>query len=139
MDIESELKDAISRVNSTLRFYEKDYVSCKRTFDTEKEYCSSFEQFIEIRFNLECSKIPELSQIIEATHGHLFVCTLLEEPNTESRKYKLAHLKLITPDLVVEEDLTDEIREELERVKELLGGSNIAFNSVKKKIKLFID
>ena len=54
MLLEETIRDLISRVNSTLAYFEKDYVSVKRTPTSDKERCSSFEQFIEARFNFEC-------------------------------------------------------------------------------------
>ena len=46
MDIELEkrLREIISLVNSTLQFYERDYVSAKRLPNFDKVRCTSFEE-----------------------------------------------------------------------------------------------
>ena len=64
MDIELEerLKKIISLVNSTLQFYELDYVSAKRLPEFDKIRCTSFEEYVGIRFNRECYDIlPEIA------------------------------------------------------------------------------
>ena len=137
MELNEIIRDVISRVNSTLNVYEAEWISCKRTPTSEKEVCKSFEQFIEIRFNYECSKIPELQKILEDTGGHLFFCKSLEDVDLEKKRFTLAHLELLSPDDFVDE--SGIILKELEEVKNFLGGSKISFNNVKKKIKFTIE
>ena len=126
----------VSEVNRTLTQYEKDWVSCER-IPNVRERCESFEHFIELRFNRECYKIPELQKLVEATEGHLFKCTSLDNPDTEKRKFTLAHLEMLDPELIRDEDT--EIKEMLEEVLKLFGGRKLSFNSVKKKIKFKIE
>lgn len=136
-EIEKIFKDIISKVNSTLNFYEKDYVSAKRTNSTTvNERCSSFEQYIEIRFNKECCNIPELENLVEGTDGHLFKCLKLEEPDTAKRRFKKATI-IINPDLLLSED--EDLKIELDKAKDFISFNSIQFNSVKKKIKLKIE
>ena len=137
MDLNDVIKDVISRVNSTLSIYEAEWISCKRTPTSEREVCKSFEQFIEIRFNYECSKVPELQKILEDTGGHLFFCKSLEDVDLEKKRFTLAHLELLSPDDFVDE--SGIILKELEEVRNFLGGSKISFNNVKKKIKFTIE
>ena len=137
MELNEIIRDVISRVNSTLNVYEAEWISCKRTPTSEKEVCKSFEQFIEIRFNYECSKIPELQKILEDTGGHLFFCKSLEDVDLEKKRFTLAHLELLSPDDFVDE--SGIILKELEEVRNFLGGSKISFNNVKKKIKFTIE
>lgn len=137
MDPELILKEIISNVNKTLKSYEKDFTSVKRTPETYQERCKSFEEFIERRFNFEASKIPELSEIVMKTEGKLFCCTEIEEPDEKKRKFKSATIKLIDTNLLLDEDQT--LKDEITKVKELIGGDRIQFNSVRKKIKLTID
>lgn len=128
MLLQETIKDLISRVNSTLSYFEKDYVSVKRTPTSDKERCSSFEQFIEARFNFECCQIPELVDAVLSTDGHVFTCVSLENPDLAKRKFTTACI-IIDPGLP--ENLKNEILE-------LLGGSEITFNNVRKKIKFEI-
>lgn len=122
------IRDLISRVNSTLSYFEKDYISVKRTPTSEKERCYSFEQFIEARFNFECCQIPELFEAVISTDGHVFNCVSIEDPDLSKRRFTTASV-VISPSLP--ENLKNEILE-------LLGGSEIVFNNVKKKIKYTI-
>ena len=105
--LKEEIKAAISKVNSTLGMYEKDYISQQRTPETEREVCRSFDQFVECKLNYECSKLPRLKKVMRETEGHLFLCTKLLEPDLAKRKFKMAFFKLLTPAMV--EDISDEL------------------------------
>lgn len=140
MDIELEkrLKEVIRLVNSTLQFYEFDYVSAKRLPNFDKIRCTSFEEYVGIRFNRECfDLLPEISDIILKTDGKLFYCESLEDPNLSKRRFK-------TATIVINESVLDKSenkplpKEDLDTVKSFLGWSKIKFNSVKKKIKFTI-
>lgn len=122
------IKELISRVNSSLGYYEKDYVSVKRTPNADKERCTSFEQFIEARFNFECCQIEELVEAVINTEGHLFKCIYLEDPEDSKRKFKSATI-IISPD--IPESLKNEILQ-------VIGGTEIVFNNVKKKIRFSV-
>ena len=133
MGLEKQIREVIARVNSTLNIYEAEYIKCQRTSESEKEICMSFEQFIEIRFNKECEKIPELRAMILETEGHLFLCTDIEEPNLAKRRFKSTTLTLVSPDMV--EDISESMKKKLQEIESVIGGSKVMFNSVKKKIK----
>ena len=136
MDLDAIILKIISEVNRTLGQYEKDWISCER-IPGVRERCNSFEHFIELRFNRECYKIPELQKLVEATEGHLFSCTSLDDVDTEKRKFSKAHVEILDPKLIRDEDT--EIKEMLEEALKFLGGRKISFNSVKKKIKYNIE
>ena len=123
------IKELISRVNGTLGYYEKDYISVKRTPYSERERCETFEQFIEARFNYECCQIPELQEAVLFTEGHLFSCQYLENPDSIKRRFTTACVIL---DPRLPENLKNDILQ-------LIGGSTIKFNNVKKKIKFTIE
>lgn len=126
--VKDVIKDLISRVNSSLMYYEKDYVSVKRTPTADKERCTSFEQYIEARFNFESCQIPELTNAVISVDGFLFKCVNIENPDAIKRRFSTATI-IISPDLP--ETLKNEIFE-------LIGGTEIVFNNVKKKIKFTI-
>lgn len=128
MLLEETIRDLISRVNSTLLYFEKDYTSVKRTPTSDKERCSSFEQFIEARFNFECCQIPELIEAVISTDGHLFTCVSLENPDLSKRRFT-------TASVIIDPNLPENLKNE---VLELFGGSEIIFNNVRKKIKFTI-
>lgn len=138
IDLENRIKEVISLVNSTLQFYEVDYVSAKRLPEFDKIRCTSFEEYVGIRFNRECYDIlPEISDIILRTDGKLFYCESLEDPNLSKRRFKSATIiinenlpKTLENGLITDEDI--------EKVKKFLGWSKIKFNSVKKKIKFTV-
>lgn len=136
-NIKQIIKELISRVNSTLGYYEKDYVSVKRTPTSKRERITSFEQYIEARFNYECCKIPELYDAVMATEGHLFSCSSIENPDTQKRRFTAATVVLISPEMDLEMD--ENLKNEIIKIHDLLGGSHIKFNNVKKKIKFTIE
>lgn len=138
MDIELEkrLREIISLVNSTLQFYEVDYVSAKRLPSFDKIRCTSFEEYVGIRFNRECfDLLPEIADTILKMDGKLFYCESLEDPNLSKRRFKTATIIINTK--LPENGLVSE--EDIENVKKFLGWSKIKFNSVKKKIKFTTD
>lgn len=135
---EKALKDLIIRVNNTLRYFEKEYIELKRTPESEKEVCESFEQYIEIRFNMESCQIPEFSKLEEMTDGHLFRCTSIMDPDEVRRRFSLATIELTTSDMF-EGGSSKLLEDELSLVREFIGGSKISFNCVKKRIKIQID
>ena len=137
MKTEEIIKELIARVNSTLSYYEKDYDSVKRTPYAERERCVSFEQYIEARFNYECSKIPELYDAVIATDGHLFSCTELIDPDTAKRRFTTASVVLVDPKTLI--GANENLINEIYRIHDYLGGSCIKFNNVKKKIKFTIE
>jgi len=135
MESEKALKEIVAGVNRTLSYFESHYSSAKRTPDTYQERCNSFEEYITNRFNYEASKIPEFEDIIFKTDGHLFKCTVLEEADEKKRKFKRA-IVVIDDDLLSIDDQS--LKDEVAKIKEYIGGDEISFNSVKKKIKLVI-
>lgn len=128
MLLEETIRDLISRVNSTLAYFEKDYVSVKRTPTSDKERCSSFEQFIEARFNFECCQIPELVEAVISTDGHVFTCISIENPDLVKRRFTTACV-------IVDPNLPENLKKV---ILELFGGTEIVFNNVRKKIKYTI-
>lgn len=130
------LMSVISEVNRTLSAYEAEWVSCKRSPEVEKEVCKSFEQYVEARFNYECSKIPELRDLVIQTDGNLFRCVGMDNPDTSKRRFTWVYFELLRPeDLIPEFEF---LRPRLEQVRDLLGGTRLKFNNVKKKIKYLI-
>lgn len=140
MDIELEkrLKEIIGLVNSTLQFYELDYVSAKRLPNFDKIRCTSFEEYVGIRFNRECfDMLPEIADIILRTDGKLFYCESLEDPNLAKRRFKSATI-VINENLLKNPENNLISEEDIKTVKNFLGWSKIKFNSVKKKIKFTV-
>lgn len=135
MESEKALKEIVSEVNRTLSYFEKSYSSAKRTPESYQERCNSFEEYITNRFNFEASKIPEFEEMVYKTDGHLFKCTVLEEVDEKKRKFKRA-IVVIDDDLLSADDQS--LKDEVAKIREYIGGDQICFNSVKKKIKLVI-
>jgi putative hemolysin len=135
MESEKALKEIVTEVNRTLSYFEKFYSSAKRTPESYQERCNSFEEYITNRFNFEASKIPEFEELVYRTDGHLFKCTVLEEADEKKRKFKRA-IVVIDDDLLSIDDQS--LKDEVAKIREYIGGDQICFNSVKKKIKLVI-
>lgn len=135
------LKRMLSRVNATLRYYEADWISVRRSPELGKTRVTSFEEYVEIRANYEAFRIPELREAIIKTEGHLFICEGLTNVNTLRHKFKSAKLRLIDLSQLDEEFILDSesLAEELEKVREFIGGNIIIFNSVESRIKITIS
>lgn len=127
------IKRLISEVNSTLTLYKKGgWIDVRRTPSSAPELMMSLEQFIEARFNREAWNVPEFNTAEELLGGHLFKCEL-EEPDEMKKRYRSATLTVIDEKLVCEP--TQNLIDELDKVRAALGGSRIKFNGVKVKIK----
>ena len=164
-ELVAALKAAASRVNTTLHDYDPGFVSATRTSNiVDKEVCNTLEEFVEIRFNRECLEIPQLSEAVRVSNGHLLICRGLLNPNVKQRKYDKALVTLIEEedidsevDKILQKDNTlnlgiDEIKNRFPEVvkdlkislergrtlaKEVLKGcTKFKFNSVKSKINL---
>lgn len=138
------IKETIARVNKTLSYYEKDYISVQRSPWTDKERCQSFEQYIEARFNFEISKIPEFEYLSQVFEGKLFGLKDITSPDPDNCKFKLVTFSL-PQDSVIKEvispfpEMEGLIHEEMSKVIDYLGGKTIKFNNVKKKIKIIVE
>lgn len=131
------IKKIISGVNSTLSLYKKGgWIDVRRTPTSGPELMMSLEQFIEARFNREAWNIPEFNEAEELLSGHLFKCELIE-PDEMKKRYKKAIITLIDEKLVL--DPTQNLIDELEKVRQHIGGTKIKFNGVKVKIKYEIE
>lgn len=132
------LKDALSLVNSTLKYYEADWISAQRAPEIEKTRVRSFEEFVEIRVNFEMSKIPELHDQVLRTGGHLFVCESLEEINTLRHRFKKANMKLNTPENFLEEEDRGDIEKAIREAREWFEVDRFSFNSVVSRVKIVL-
>ena len=132
------LKEALSKVNATLKYYEAEWISAQRTPYVEREKVVSFEHYVEIRVNLEISRIPELHDLVCKTDGHLFICTSLDDVNDLRHRFKRAHISFNDPENFPEE-VQDEIRGIIEEAKTWLGGGKFTFNSVVERVKIVIE
>lgn len=132
------LKDALSLVNSTLKYYEADWISAQRAPEIEKTRVRSFEEFVEIRVNFEMSKIPELHDQVLRTGGHLFVCESLEEINTLRHRFKKANMKLNTPENFLEEEDRSDIEKAIREAREWFEVDRFSFNSVVSRVKIVL-
>lgn len=138
------MKETVARVNKTLGYYEKDYISVQRSPWTSKERCTSFEQYVEARFNFELSKVPEFEYLCQVFEGKLFGLTELKDSDPEKCKFKLATFSL-PPENIVKEiispfpEMEDLINDEMTKIIKYLGGKTIKFNNVKQKIKIIVE
>ena len=136
MESEKAIREAIIEVNRTLSYFESGYSSAKRTPMSYQERCYTFEDYVTNRFNYEASKIPELEELILRTDGKLFKCIDLEEKDEKKRRFKRAKIVVNYDELLSEDD--ESLKNEVAEVVKYLGGDEIYFNSVRKKIKLII-
>ena len=114
-NIEKTLKEIVKRVNETLRYYENDYIELKRTAESEKEVCKSFEQYVEIRFNMEASKVTEFADLQKLTGGHLFICRSLKDADGVRRRFSIATIELVS--LSEFENSNEGLKRDFDKVK----------------------
>lgn len=132
-----KIRDQIRKVNETMRFYEIDYVELKRWTGGEREPCESFEHYIESRFNMELSKLPEFAEMEALTQGHLFLFDSITKKDSYRKKFGTVTLRLLRPEDM--EIQYQSILDGIEEVARILGGRKITFNCVMKRIKVVID
>lgn len=143
-EVKKILKGMLSKVNATLKFYEANWISAQRTPEIEKTRVTSFEEYVEIRVNYEAFKIPEFRDAVRLSEGHLFVCNALTNINDIRHKFRQAYITFTDPDILfadVEEnqEIKTELKSEIQRIQELIGGNVIRFNSVETKIKIIVE
>ena len=125
-----ELKKALCRVNSSVKYYEPEWISVRRTPNAEKVRVNDFKEFMESRVNYESCRIPELEEAVIKMEGRLFICDEIDGFDEKKHKFRQAYFSI-----------NEETQEELkEKVKSFLGGGSvIRFNSVETKIKIIIE
>ena len=141
-EAKQKLKTAIIKVNLSLRFYEANWISVQRTPDIEKTRVTNFKDFVEMRFNYEAYKLPELRDAIIRTGGMLFKCESIDGIDEDKRKFKVAHIKLINPEEVIgveEAQDLDHVTALIHGVEEFIGGNRIRFNSVESRVRVELD
>lgn len=132
-----ELKKMVIRINSSLPYYEKNYVSVKRTPLGDKERVQSFRQYIECRLNFECFNVLELRSFAEEFDGHLFEVTAIIDQDDLRRRFSYVCAEICkTGDFYIGEK---NFMDTLSKLEELLGGSKLRFNYSQKKTKIFIE
>lgn len=131
-----DLTDAIKRVNETLRSFEINWISLKRSPYSEKERIHSFRQFIECRLNMEAYYIPELKEFVEKFDGHFLEVTSVIGENLKKKRfeYVIAYVNK-SPDWYFGENFL----EDMERIENLLGGTKIKFTHSSKRPKINIE
>lgn len=120
------LTSAVSRVLVTLRKYEDDFVSAKRTPVDYPTRAKNVGEYVECRFNFELFKIPELRRYEEMMDGYLFVVTNITD--VLERHYETVTLG-IGPNKGFIND--DEYKSLVSEVTELIGGNKLSFGSDK--------
>lgn len=131
-----DLTDAIKRVNETLRSFEINWISLKRSPYSEKERIHSFRQFIECRLNMEAYYVPELREFVEKFDGHFLEVTSVIGENLKKKRfeYVIAYVNK-SPDWYFGENFL----EDMERIENLLGGTKIKFTHSAKRPKINIE
>lgn len=129
-----DLKLLIIKVNSSLPYYDPDYISTKRYPKGEKIRIQTFRQYIECRLNYELSSIPEIYDFLEQTEGHIFRVVSIINQNDIKRRFSEVTVEL---DRSFSSD--EDFQEILNAIEILLGGTRLRFNYSQKKTKIFIE
>ena len=83
-----ELKQACADVCDTVKYFEADFSSAKRTPVDGPERCGSIEQFIECRLNFEAFDIPILTPYVQDLDGYLFQVVEVIDYDKKKKKFK---------------------------------------------------
>lgn len=103
----------------------------------EREPCESFEHYVESRFNMELSKLPEFAEMEALTQGHLFLFDSITKKDSYRKRFGTITFRLLEPEDM--EIQYQPILDGIEEVKKRLGGRKITFNCVMKRIKVIIN
>lgn len=135
--IPDSIKLAIGAVNESLKTYEAEWISLKRSPWSEKERIHSLRQFLECRLNMEFLGVPELSGIVENFDGHFLevMSVIGEDPKRRRFEYAVAYINK-SPDWYMGEEDFPVV---LEKIENFLGGTRIQFNNSPKRPKITIS
>jgi hypothetical protein len=127
------IEESLRSVVKTIRNYEKNFSSVKRTPLDRVIGVNSLSTFIECRINFECFKIPELREYEELMDGYLR--TVSEITGEDGR-----HFDWCTIALNEKPDHLDEITYQsiIQDVMNLVGGNELKFTSNHRKLNLTI-
>lgn len=138
MDIE-DLRELCVNVNASLPYYEKDYISVKRSPASDRERVTSFRQYIECRINYECFGIPQLRPYAEAFDGYLFEVTAVIGQDEDRRRFTIVEAEIRKSPEYYMADGESDFMETLDNAMKVLGGSKLRFNYSQKKTKIYIE
>lgn len=128
------LTSAVSRVLVTLRKYEDDFTSAKRTPVDQPTRARTVGEYVECRFNFELFKVPELRMYEEMMDGYLFIVTNITD--VLERHYDKVTL-CIGPNKGYISD--EEYKSLVDNVTELIGGNKLTFGSDKTDPTIIIE
>lgn len=130
------IKEAIKNLNESLKTYQAEYISLKRSPYCEKERIHTFRQFIECRLNMEFFYIPELQEYVESFDGHFLEVMSVIGEDTKKRRFQTVTAYVNkSPDWYRGEDFFQAITE----IENLLGGTQIIFTYSTKRPKITIE
>ena len=134
--LQENIVEAIKSVNESLKTYEAEWISLKRSPYADKERIHSLRQFIECRLNMEFFYIPELREYVENFDGHfLEVMSVIGEDSRRRRfEYVIAYINK-NPDWYMGEDFCNDMI----KIENLIGGSKIKFTYSPKRPKITIE
>lgn len=128
-----EFKDAVYNVVKSLRLYEKDFTSAKRTPVDYQVRVKSLSEYIECRLNFESFKIDSLRRYEEIMDGYLFSVDSIFDVNGNS--YSRVIIKIgEKPDILSSNDYENIINE----VSKIIGGNKLSFSSNKNNLELSV-
>ena len=137
-NIPISVEAAIVGVIKSLPHFEAEYISLlRRPGSIDKERIHTFKQFIECRLNNEFFFIPELSEIAEDFDGYMITVTMVQQPNSpyKNRFSEIrAEINQACPEFIGED-----INEDIEKIRNFLGGTRIRVISAPRMPKIIIE
>lgn len=137
-NIPISVEAAIVGVIKSLPHFEAEYISLlRRPGSIDKERIHTFKQFIECRLNNEFFFIPELSEIAEDFDGYMITVTMVQQPKSpyKNRFSEIrAEINQACPEFIGED-----INEDIEKIRNFLGGTRIRVISAPRMPKIIIE
>lgn len=117
--------------------YEQQYSKAKRLPNLDYTACNTFKDWVEVRLNSEIFlNVPELNEFLEKFSGELFIVTELFGEDEKRSKFKEATFSITNnPNSYIGDG---SYLDELEKVKEIMGGESFKFNYSQKKTKITV-
>lgn len=143
--INQRLREVISNVNSSLRYYAGAGFSSAKRFSTveHQERAATFRQFIEIRLNFEMEQVfPEVADLIRMSEGRLFTIIGITSLDETRKRFGQA-TAVISSDLQIPKEAEEYwgiTKEEIiSNTKNFFGFEVFKFGSSEKRFKIVYE
>lgn len=135
------VENAIQEVIRSLQYYEAEYVSLLRYPGAmDKERIHTFQQYIECRLNNEFFSVPELRDVAEDFDGFLIRVTGVQQPPDRGAQFKNRFTEIhFEINQGYPGFLGEDLDEDMETIRNFLGGTRITVISAPRVPRIIIE